>query len=592
MTGHAHRKRTSRVLPRPLSAASESRRHMPADGPRKVAQTIIDFRTLTLPRDVRLALADAFWNHLGARTPKAICYAWRQVKLFARFGAETAAVRRVSDLNGSLLIRYIEWLSRQRRETGEQWGKVTRSAAYTALRTLLQWLERCRPGLIKPVEYPFNPFPWRNRDTRPRPRLPPHQLRALLRACEDDIRRLRAVRGTVETEPPPTMTGVVGPSQILRSLVTDLDMRFGGFVPSRTTLAGRGHRRLREQIGACGGVDHVRDALYPVSDTLMPYYIAILIHTAGNPEAIAALRCDCLQSLPLLSDQEVLAWDKPRASSVQRRSFRRTAPLEPPALVRELIAWTRRLRPLVPQIQREQLFLFKASSGVSVLSPANLFHVRRRFASRHGLPDFELASIRPSVLTTFYRATGNLSQVRAIANHAHLSTTVAYVEGPVVNAENQARVATLQHAFLGYLDNATHLDPDVPSVVPTGVSEATPIRAVPPGSVVSMFGFGCTDPFAGIAPGTRAGELCTNFLGCLTCPNAILGSDERTLARLLQARDHLQAAATQLHPARWEAIYAPQLRILEEDILTRFSGRDLVNAQRLRSTLPLLPPLR
>jgi hypothetical protein len=107
-----------------------------------------------------------------------------------------------------------------------------------------------------------------------------------------------------------------------------------------------------------------------------------------------------------------------------------------------------------------------------------------------------------------------------------------------------------------------------------------------------MFGFGCTDPFSGIAPGTRAGELCTNFLGCLTCPNAVLGGDARTLARLIQARDHLQAAATQLHPARWDAIYAPQLRILEEDILTRFSARDVADAQRLCASLPPLPPLR
>ena len=46
-----------------------------------------------------------------------------------------------------------------------------------------------------------------------------------------------------------------------------------------------------------------------------------------------------------------------------------------------------------------------------------------------------------------------------------------------------------------------------------------------------------------------------------------------SLARLLQARDHLQAASSYLHPARWDSIYAPQLRILQEDILTRFSAR-------------------
>lgn len=107
-----------------------------------------------------------------------------------------------------------------------------------------------------------------------------------------------------------------------------------------------------------------------------------------------------------------------------------------------------------------------------------------------------------------------------------------------------------------------------------------------------MFGFGCKDPFAGIAPGSRVGELCTNFLGCLTCPNAVIASDPTTVARLLQARAHLCGAAAQLDPARWEAIYAPQLRILEEDILSGFSARELAQAEPLMATLPPLPPLR
>jgi hypothetical protein len=582
MTRLARRRPPNRVLPRAALGTYENRRHTPVDTPRKVGETIIDFRALALPHDVRLALADAFWNHFGGRLPVSICYAWARVKLFGRFVVETGDVHSVADLNGHLLITYVEWLGRQRSEIGVPWSKATRSAAYTVLRKLLQWLERCRPGLIEPVEYPFNPFPWRNRDARPRRRLSPEQLRAILRACEEDIRRRRAVRDTLETQPPSTATEDVMRSLSLKSLVADLDSRFGGIIPPTNALMSHSYRLLRERITACGGIEFVRDCLYPTGDTIMPYYIAILIHTAGNPLAIAALGRDCLQSLPLLNDQEVLIWDKPRASCIQRRSFRRTAPLEPPTLVRELIEWTRRLRPLAPHLQREHLFIFKSHYGVTALSHGNLNHLRRRFTLKHGLADFELASLRPSVLTTFYRATGDLSQVRAIANHAHLSTTVAYVEGPVVNAENQTRVATLQNAFLGYLGNA----------ISSAAHNDNQVREVPPGSITSMFGFNCTDPYAGVAPGTRAGELCTNFLGCLTCPNAVLGSDARTLARLLQARDHIRASATHLHPARWQAIYAPQLRILEEDILTRFSDRDRVGAREFRSKLPPLPPLR
>jgi hypothetical protein len=107
-----------------------------------------------------------------------------------------------------------------------------------------------------------------------------------------------------------------------------------------------------------------------------------------------------------------------------------------------------------------------------------------------------------------------------------------------------------------------------------------------------MFGFSCKDPLAGIAPGTRGGELCTNFLACLTCPNAIIPTDVATLARLLHARDHLQASAAHLHPARWAAIYAPQLRIIDEDLLPRFPRSDRPSAERLRATLPPLLPLR
>jgi len=107
-----------------------------------------------------------------------------------------------------------------------------------------------------------------------------------------------------------------------------------------------------------------------------------------------------------------------------------------------------------------------------------------------------------------------------------------------------------------------------------------------------MFGFDCKDPFAGVAPGTRPGELCTHFLGCFTCPNAVVTGDPACLARLLQAREHLRAASQHLHPARWEAVYAPSLRILEEDILTRFSARELAAATPLTAMLPPLPDLR
>lgn len=187
------------------------------------------------------------------------------------------------------------------------------------------------------------------------------------------------------------------------------------------------------------------------------------------------------------------------------------------------------------------------------------------------------------------RRTGVAISLR-FREHQLMFTTVGYLQGPEVEAQNRARVAVLQRAVLGHVER-----PQLKDAPPGKISRAhssASRSSLPAGAAVSMFGFDCKDAFAGIAPGTRRGELCTNFLGCFTCPNAVITTDAASLARLLQARDHINAASGYLHPARWEVIYAPQLRILEEDILTRFSGRELTAAEPLRSTLPPLPQLR
>jgi hypothetical protein len=207
---------------------------------------------------------------------------------------------------------------------------------------------------------------------------------------------------------------------------------------------------------------------------------------------------------------------------------------------------------------------------------------RKHFVDRHHLPAFALSAIRPGVFTAFYRLSGDLRQAKEVANHAHLSTTVSYVQGPEVKSQNQERVAALQGAFLGHIEGR----------IPAKGTEPSAERQVPRGPAVSMFGFDCKDPLAGMAPGTRTGELCTHYLGCFTCPNAVITGDPASLARLVQARDHLRLGNTYIHPARWDAIYAPQLRILEEDILTRFSARELTVAAALCPSLPSLPQLR
>lgn len=565
------------------SARSQPIRH---DGPRVVRRTVMSFSTLSLPEDVRLALAEAFWSHFGAQAERCILTRWHYIKTFDRFAGETGAVAAMADIHRDLLLRYIDWLNALRRPGGQPWTKSSRSSAYGALSTLLQWLERCRPGVIPAsIEYPFNPFPWRNRDTPARDKISAVELRALLKACEADIEHSRARRDAAAAQRinDSSTPGTLG------WFLQYVDERCAGIVPQTVELKRSKQRQHARTLAALGGQKQVEPCLYPRAESLLAYYLAILIHTAGNPDPIAELGRDCLQSLPLLDDRQALVWFKARAHSIQRRTFLSTDRLEPPALVKDLLQWNARLQPLAPPALRDRLFLFKGPRGTGALSSGNVKHMLPAFCKRHALPRFSLASIRASVLASFYRASGDLLRAKTVANHAHLATTVRYVQMPEVHAQHRARIAAMQSAFIGHIEQARSNGTPARSATSAPASKDP---AVPGGEVVSMFGFGCTDPFAGTAPGTQRGQLCTHFMGCFTCPNAIITPDPTTLARLLQARDHLRVAAGALHPARWRAVYAPQLQILEEDILPRFSAAELAAAAALVVGLPPLPELR
>ncbi len=145
-----------------------------------------------------------------------------------------------------------------------------------------------------------------------------------------------------------------------------------------------------------------------------------------------------------------------------------------------------------------------------------------------------------------------------MANHRALATTVRYVQGPEVEREHHRRIAALQAAFLGQIRSPTRRARRVESSIAPSPPPPTPSVAS-----VSMFGFDCKDPLAGIAPGTHRGELCSHFLGCFTCPNAIISPDPAS-SRASCRRASTAGGSLEVHPARFEALYAPLLRILEE----------------------------
>lgn len=209
-------------------------------------------------------------------------------------------------------------------------------------------------------------------------------------------------------------------------------------------------------------------------------------------------------------------------------------------------------------------------------------HVRR-FVRRHDLRDdrghplrLSLATLRASGLTLAHERLGHdILKTQVLANHASPDTTQRYVGRPLVRQAQAIAVGALQARFVEIVRGEPGAEaPEQPDV---DVRHAT------------ASGFICADPMAGAAEGQRAGQLCTAWLGCFTCPNAVIPLDAEMLGRLNAVRAALIDSRSGMAPDRWRLLYAPKLEILERDILPRFP--DALHHAASGRTLPALPPI-
>lgn len=548
-----------------------------------------DFNKLGIHPGIASLLADAFAHYFADKAAATTQSRWKDVRLFSRFLSEVDTVTDVTDLDTQLIHRFVEWLNVSATERGAQRKLGSRARAYGTLKLLLQWLYRHRPNSVPTIRFPTNPFPGWGYSWEPRGHLAPEHLSAILKACEIEINRIwtKFERGQAIAASKPTE--LPQPLSSREAAIWYLHDQYGAVIPPyKAFLATPAASRTQQTLSRWQGINEMASNFCATLNSVIPYYLAILIQTAGNPEAILNLQRDCLRPIPLNPELETVSWMKPRAGRIQRRLFSVKKRFHPPALIRQMLAMT---EPLVNHVfapDRNRLFLFTGAGPPRALGAMTLWKNVARFIQRHRLPPFTLASLRPTVLGAYYRATSDIKQVQMVAQHAQVATTVRYLQSTEVRDANRRQIAEHQAALVqwfeasvtrGTVQNALNCDEET-------------AQAVVDRRHATTFGFTCRDPFAGIGPLARKRVLCPAFTGCFTCPNAVIFLDNATLARLLQARDHLRAARGAMDDARWSTFYQPQVHILEQDLIPRFNPELFPTAQLLREQLPPLPDLR
>lgn len=570
----------------------------------KVDQRFDPDQLSSLPADLRGLLIEAFRKHCAARQPATRHTTWSAVRRFARFVVDDGEILSAQDLDTAALNRYVLWL---KKAAASRAPRGAHAVAFDVLRPLLLWCQRNRRGVLAhDLEVPWNPFPGRRTLQQPRRRLPPDQIKAILRACYEEIDEIwgRFLHGQAVIRSPEL------PPKILRGQGLDrwiwrIGQIEGGLMPDRAALEANGIKSAT-LVRFWGGYRTMAQYFHITTDTLVPFFLAIAIQTAANPEPLRHIRRDCLVPHPLDEHRVIVDWNKARTGArlqkAQRRSFDRRRRYAAPNLIEMMLALTEPLVGTAPPSEQDRLFLTRSIYKESVRRPqrnrteviehsvlrrailrfterANcrieLWNAAHPDKPREPIASFAPALFRGTVATEHYRASGgDILAAQSILNHANVTTTETYLKGEETTRFQRQTIANLQGLMIAWVCGSNRADP----VPPRGEPRAT----VP-------FGHDCLAPVVSGRDGTA--RLCPHFGGCLACPGLVIPVDAEHLARILAAIDRLEDARHRIDPRRWNLLYAPSWRILKEDILPDFPADMHEAAHMLASNMPALPGL-
>lgn len=555
-----------------------------------------DIAELELPSDMIPAVVAAIRTIDAGSVPSTRSKRWQGMRRFALF-LDDEAIRSAKDIDAGAIRRFMAWL--ERTSDGQRRSASTMARHVSMVQMVLEHIEQTDPSVFgSELAFPYNPFPRHREAARPLQRVSLDDLRVILRACYEEIDDAWAtfqqgqaiLRGANPLGSDPH-------SQERQQIIRELHHVGDGMIPGlkRMKECGTSLRPLRRH----GGLSGLAQYYHLTARTMVPFYVALAIQLAANPEPLRVIRRDCLVPHPLDDNRVTVEWLKLKTGRkqfrVQRRSFDRRKPRSAPRLIEMLLEMTAPLIRHAPPAEQESLFLVRhlrpgqrrhsylagvpvrdALPGAIRMFTAEANTRIERWNALHPdkpqamLPNFTPGMLRGSVASAHYvESGGDLRLAGSVLNHASLATTNDYVEGEPARQLERETIARLQQMMVAWVTSPG-------ATVPTA-SAHQPVTA--------LFGHRCLSPAKEMESGTR---VCRHLAGCLACPGLVVPIDVERLARILQARNHLVASRDDIDPTRWNLFYASSLRVLEEDLLPAFP--DSMHGEAIRR-IPSLPPL-
>lgn len=570
-----------------------------------------DFTKYLHRGEIAIGFAEAFYacgiqQRQGTRqtTAKGLKLFFDFINDFEKANPALPSIVSLRQITTSILNAFVDWLNNYKCSTGKNQGYTssdnTKSNRLTSVKNIMTWLKQNRSTeMASNCEVPCNPWPGRARRTIAKSVLPKSTQQLLERACLEEIDEIWG-----DFEHGLKLIEQALPQLPLKEQVTNLDdlanclayikRYYNGLIPSFKHNLKHNDDKLLKAIQHNGGLERVNRYLYPTIRRLIPFIIFITSRTFGNIDSILLMERNCIHDHPIFPDRKILRWYKPRANQYNKRSYdaRRRRNDSVLVIVERVLAMTEVLVDAIKTVEhKKRLFIYhtrlgEVSSFEHGSSQSTFSLALADFCHKHNLPKINPSQLRVTGSDRIDELThGDIYARKTILNHESAQTTQDFYTSDGIRQRNSERIAILQGKYVNWVRSNGDFDPRVISKDIEDLSSEQ-VELIASGQNTTTAGFVCKNPLDSPQPGQSKGKICLAWLGCFTCSNSIIVLDAQTLARLLQLESRLIEGRVRIHPTRFILFYEPKLKIIQDDLLPRFTD-PIVQAEAREMLLSL-----
>ena len=518
---------------------------------------VYDFSIFKDTALVRL-FAKAFQNRYAQFAKSARYPVYMHLKVFFNFFNEKYESKPTS-ISSRMMADFAIWLDNK-----NNFSLKTKYRYYNNLEVILKEVFKITNSPIKTFNLQACPFRDVHSETTPKTKLTEEQISKLLKICyqkiDESINDFRLGKEFIKNSAKIDSLDVS--IKEIKYLIPYFYQKYG-YLPS----AQKPFMTNKEAQYVCelGGVDKFNKYLNPTVDSLLPFYIVLIIELAGNPEAIRDMKIDCIAKDLIFEDRAVINWNKPRANKIQSRNTFKKKKYGAYQIIELLKEFTSLIREKASEEDGEYLFISRISLGKKQISKlSNTNKVLMKFKENNALDfNFNLEDLRASVLTLLYKKRKDVVAVSKIANHANLNTTLSYIVDQETKKQNQYYLAEKQDNIIGFFTK----------------KEEVPLNKIILENSESI-GFTCKNPI-------KEENVCINWMAELTNPNLVIPNNHLYLAKILKLKTHIEEYRDYITKERFELLYGSVLETINIDILPKFSKKTLLEANKILDSIKL-----